>query len=389
MADEVGSSQVSTGEARAVPTDTTTRSDRQSSSNAKLHSSSLNRSSEKLELAFRDLTYQVKLKPKYRTPGAPKEKKILSGITGIFRPGRLAAIMGSSGAGKTTLLSVLAGNAEGGTIEGSILVNGEPYSGTSLQDISGFVFQDDLLLASMKVREAIAMSALLRLSKSINKEERRRRVNETLGIMHLEKAQNTIVGSPLQKGISGGERKRTAIGMEMVVNPAMLFLDEPTTGLDPRTRAQMWETIRRLVHEGSTILLTTQYLDEADQLADRVAVIDRGRVVAEGTVDTLKSSIGSASLQITLQNPEDRTTARERISQGLKLLAAEGSSQGRLTIPLTDVEQVTDVLILFRHHHIAIAAMSVQKPSLDEVFLALTGHDTIPQESPLEEAVYP
>lgn len=284
MADKMDSSHVSI-KARAAPTNTSTSNVEQSSNNAKLHSSSLKQSSERLELAFQNLTYQVKLKSKYRTPGGPKEKKILSGITGIFRPGRLAAIMGSSGAGKTTLLLVLAGYAEEGAIEGNILVNGEPYSGKSLRDVSGFVFQDDLLLESMKVREAIAMSALLRLPKSVNKEEQRRRVNETLGLMHLEKAQDTIVGSPLQKGISGGERKRTAIGMEMVVNPAMLFLDEPTTGLDAFTALTVVLSLKGLARQGRTIIATIhQPSTEIFNIFDDLVIMSRGRIAYFGPV---------------------------------------------------------------------------------------------------------
>ena len=139
------------------------------------------------------------------------EKPILDDITGIFRPGRLTAVMGASGAGKTTLLSVLAGNVEGGTISGSIQINGEDFSEPGkMQKISGFVFQDDILLPTMTVREAIKMSALLRLPKEVSEEERMKRVEDIVKVLHLKRAQNTKVGDPIKKGISGGERKRTS-----------------------------------------------------------------------------------------------------------------------------------------------------------------------------------
>ena len=107
------------------------------------------------------------------------------------------------------------------------------------------------------------------------------------------------------KNFSGGMRRRLDLAASLIAQPRLIFLDEPTTGLDPRTRKQMWDTIRRLVKTGSTVLLTTQYLQEADQLADRIAVIDRGRVVAEGTADELKASIGTSSLHLRIQNPQD------------------------------------------------------------------------------------
>jgi ABC-2 type transport system ATP-binding protein len=136
----------------------------------------------------------------------------------------------------------------------------------------------------------------------------------------------------------------------------------------------MWDTIRRLVKTGSTVLLTTQYLDEADQLADRVAVIDRGRVVAEGTVDTLKSSIGTASLHLRLRSPYDPEDVSRIVNNSLGTAAIDVSPNGRVIAPLTDAERVTDVLIALRKSGIGIMEMSVQKPTLDEVFLAITGH---------------
>jgi ABC-2 type transport system ATP-binding protein len=164
------------------------------------------------------------------------------------------------------------------------------------------------------------------------------------------------------------------LATSLIAQPPLIFLDEPTTGLDPRTRSQMWDTIRRLVSTGSTVLLTTQYLDEADQLADRIAVIDRGKVVAEGTSNELKASVGSASLQLKLAHKKDSNQAAQIIQKLLKVQAATGAN-GTLTAPMTDPDRVTDLLVAFRTAGVRLSELSVQKPSLDEVFLAITGHD--------------
>ena len=137
--------------------------------------------------------------------------------------------MGASGAGKTTLLNVLAGEAKSGELSGKISVNGQEIYGKEMTKISGFVFQDDVILATQTVREAIRMSALLRLPKTVSVEEKNERVEKVISILNLQKCADTIVGDEQTKGVSGGERKRTAMAMELVTNPAILFLDEPTS----------------------------------------------------------------------------------------------------------------------------------------------------------------
>ncbi|MET0954486.1 MAG: ATP-binding cassette domain-containing protein, partial [Cryobacterium sp.] len=175
------------------------------------------------------------------------------------------------------------------------------------------------------------------------------------------------------KRFSGGMRRRLDLAASLIAQPPLIFLDEPTTGLDPRTRTQMWETVRRLVANGSTVLLTTQMLDEADQLADRIAVIDRGRVVAEGTADELKASVGTASLQLRLENPADTADALRAIQTVLGAAGTASPQAGRITVPMTDVDRVTELLITLRDAGIRLLEMSVQKPTLDEVFLTITG----------------
>ncbi len=169
-------------------------------------------------------------------------------------------------------------------------------------------------------------------------------------------------------------RRRLDLAASLITRPPLIFLDEPTTGLDPRTRGQMWDTIRSLVNDGCTVLLTTQYLDEADQLADRIAVIDRGRTVAEGTPDELKTSVGSSTLQLRLSD-RDRTHAAADVVR--RLLGEEPvltPEAGGLNVALTDADRAADVLIALREADLSIASVSVAKPTLDEVFLALTGH---------------
>ena len=154
-------------------------------------------------------------------------------------------------------------------------------------------------------------------------------------------------------------RRRLDLAASLITRPPLIFLDEPTTGLDPRTRGQMWDTIRGLVTEGCTVLLTTQYLDEADQLAGRIAVIDRGRKVAEGTPDELKASVGNSTLQLQLAPGADQELARQivrRIAGAEPVLTPES---GRMNVPLDTADRAADVLIGFRQAGVAITSVSV------------------------------
>ncbi len=183
------------------------------------------------------------------------------------------------------------------------------------------------------------------------------------------------------KAYSGGMRRRLDLAASAIVAADVFFLDEPTTGLDPASRAQVWDIIRSLVAGGATVLLTTQYLDEADALADRVAVIDHGTVVAEGTTSELKAATGAGTLQVRLAGPAARPAAARLLAGFLQVPAAAGPDPALLTVPLParqqagqGSERAAAALAGLARAGIAVGEFALGQPSLDEVFLSLTGH---------------
>jgi len=252
-------------------------------------------------------------------------------------------------------------------------VPGEPQVVRQLIGVTGqFASVDETLSANENL---MIFSRLLGLSRA----EARSKSVELLERFGLSEAARR----PL-KDFSGGMRRRLDLAASLIAQPPLIFLDEPTTGLDPRTRGQMWDTIRELVATGSTVLLTTQYLDEADQLADRIAVIDRGRVVAEGTADELKASVGSSSLQLRLADAADTADALVSIERILGVRGTLSPEAARITAPMADADRIADLLIALRESGIGVSELSVQKPTLDEVFLTITGHDATDQDAPAE-----
>lgn len=307
------------------------------------------------------------------------DNRAVDGVDLQVEAGTVYGVLGPNGAGKTTTINMLATllRPDGGRAEvfGHDVVR-EPNIVRQLIGVTGqFASVDEALSATENL---IIFGRLLGLSRA----DARAKATDLLERFGLTEAARR----PLKK-FSGGMRRRLDLAASLIAQPPLIFLDEPTTGLDPRTRGQMWDTIRELVASGSTVVLTTQYLDEADQLADRIAVIDRGRVVAEGTADDLKASVGTSSLILRLADAGDTTDALYAIERVLGVHGTLSPEASRITAPMADADRVADLLITFREEGIHLTEMSVQKPTLDEVFLTITGHDASPAGAPEPEEV--
>ncbi|MBW8750815.1 MAG: ATP-binding cassette domain-containing protein [Propionibacteriales bacterium] len=321
-----------------------------------------------------------------RTPHAVKatglvktfgDFRAVDGIDLEVRRGEIFGVLGPNGAGKTTMLSMLAtllSIDEGQAEIFGVDVRREPHRIRQLLGVTGqYASVDENLTAS----ENLWLFGRLQGVAS-------REAKETAERLLLQFALEEAADKPISQ-FSGGMRRRLDLAASLITRPPLIFLDEPTTGLDPRTRGQMWDTIRGLVADGSTILLTTQYLDEADQLADRIAVIDRGRKVAEGTPEELKTSVGDSTLQLQLSDGADQALAIDVVRKVLGEEPVLTPESGRMNVALDDANRAADVLIGLRQAGIGISSVSVDKPTLDEVFLALTGHDTGESSDPTDD----
>ncbi|MGU3437830.1 ATP-binding cassette domain-containing protein [Actinomycetes bacterium M1A6_2h] len=292
-------------------------------------------------------------------------QRAVDGVSLTVPMGAVYGVLGPNGAGKTTTVRMLATllrpDAGSARIFGHDVVR-EPTAVRSLVGVTGqYASVDEDLTATENL---VVFARLLGLTRTAA----RIKAGELLEEFGLTEAAR----KPL-KNFSGGMRRRLDLAASLIAAPPLLFLDEPTTGLDPRTRAQMWDTIRNLVAQGSTVLLTTQYLDEADQLADRIAVIDHGRVIADGTADELKASVGTSSLNLAIADSDRIDEARTLVIGVLGVDVVVAPDRARLTAPLTSPSVTTDVLIRLRENGIEVDEITVSKPSLDEVFLTITG----------------
>jgi len=292
------------------------------------------------------------------------DNRAVDGVDLSIPSGCIYALLGPNGAGKTTIINMLNTllKPDGGTAKvfGHDVVR-EAQVVRQLISLTGQSAAVDERLSGSENLRIFAM--LLGLSRS----DASKRATELLDEFGLADAARRTLDK-----YSGGMRRKLDLASSLIVQAPLIFLDEPTTGLDPRTRMQMWESIRRLVSSGSTILLTTQYLDEADQLADRIALIDHGRVVAEGTPRELKAEIGRATLHLQLADEKDAAEA-VRVTQNVLNVKASTPESTLVTAPMADPDRLTDLLVSLREAKIHLATVSVEEPTLDEVFLALTG----------------
>ncbi len=292
------------------------------------------------------------------------DNRAVDGVDLKVPTGSIYAVLGPNGAGKSTTINMLATlmRPDGGSAK--IFGHDIVHEAQIVRQLIGVTGQDASVDEALSATENLVIFGKLL---GLSHREAKKKAAELLEEFSLTEAAKR----PLSK-FSGGMRRRLDLAASLLAQPPLIFLDEPTTGLDPRTRNQMWDTIRRLVKGGSTILLTTQYLDEADQLADRIAVIDHGKVVAEGTADELKANIGTATLQLHLQDKAAMPKAKKIVGDVLDAKPTNPEPT-LLAAPMADPEKITDVLLALRKEGVHLNEMSVQKPTLDEVFLMITG----------------
>ena len=294
----------------------------------------------------------------------------LRGVDLTVERATVLGVLGPNGAGKTTavriLTTLLKPDAGGAWIDGIDVVK-EPRRARARIGLTGqYAAVDERLTGHENL---VHVGRLFHLGSR----EARSRADEM-----LERFDLVAAGSRISSTYSGGMRRRLDIAASIVITPELLFLDEPTTGLDPRSRNQVWEIIRILVAAGTTVVLTTQHLDEADQLADRIAIIDHGKVIAEGTPGQLKASVGSGTLRMRVRDPERRPDAQQVLSAQLGVPVHLESDPAGLSAQAPDPARVATALTALVEAGIDPAEFALGQPSLDEVFLALTGHPAEP-----------
>jgi len=294
--------------------------------------------------------------------------RALAGVDLRIRQGSVYGLLGPNGAGKTTTIRILA----------TLL---EPDSGTAT------VLGHDVVREAATVREKVSLTGqYASVDEDLTGHENLVLVGRLLGLgwrAARERASELLEAFGLTDAAgrqvltySGGMRRRIDIAASLVAIPELLFLDEPTTGLDPRSRNQVWDLVRRIAGEGTTVLLTTQYLDEADRLAERMAVVDQGRVIAEGTSGELKASVGSSALHVRVARTDQRALAKELVERVLGTVVLPSSETTEVAARLAHLGQAAAVLSALTESGVELAQFDVGNPSLDEVFLALTGRPT-------------
>jgi ABC-2 type transport system ATP-binding protein len=298
----------------------------------------------------------------------------LDGLSLSVPAGTVLGVLGPNGAGKTTTVRVLttllqpdAGRAEVDGVD--VLAN--PAEVRRRIGLSGQYAAVDEYLSGRENLEMVGN--LYHLGRKVAKA----RATELLDQFNLSDAGDRSV-----KTYSGGMRRRLDLAGALVANPPVLFLDEPTTGLDPRSRSDMWEVVKNLVAGGTTLLLTTQYMEEAEQLAHNIVVIDRGRIIAEGTADQLKTRVGGERLEIVVADPSQLGQARELLASVASGDPTTDAHRHRVSIPVsTGTASLVEALRLLDTAQVAVSDVALRRPTLDDVFLTLTGHAAEDDES--------
>ena len=299
----------------------------------------------------------------FRTRGG--EVRALDGVDLEVREGTVLGLLGPNGAGKTTTVRILATLLRADAGRASIAGLDVARDAQAVRRLIGLSGQYAAVDENLTGRENLWMFGRLY---QLGSADAKQRAGELLERFDLEDAADRVA-----KTYSGGMRRRLDLAAALIGQPRLLFLDEPTTGLDPRSRLGMWDVIRGQVREGTTLLLTTQYLEEADELADEIAVVDHGRIIARGTADELKSQVGGERIEVVVHD-------RALLAHAAELLAPDGSAAvddhtRRLTIAAGGgAQQLVDVVRRLGDEHIAVDDVGLRRPTLDDVFLALTGH---------------
>ncbi|HEX2063928.1 MAG TPA: ATP-binding cassette domain-containing protein [Acidimicrobiales bacterium] len=293
------------------------------------------------------------------------QTRAVDGVDLAVREGSVYGVLGPNGAGKTTTIRMLATLIPPDAGSARVLGHDVVEDADAVRGVISLTGQLASVDEDLTGRENLVLiGRLLGLRRSAA----RSRATELLEAFGLTEASGRVV-----KHYSAGMRRRLDIAASIVVTREVMFLDEPTTGLDPRSRNQVWDIIRALVAEGTTILLCTQYLEEADQLADGIAVIDQGKVIAEGTPAQLKASVGSGALHVRLFDADQRARAAQVLDRELGAVTLEPDPVA-LSASCSDAGRAAEALAELARSGVRIANFRLSQPSLDEVFLALTGH---------------